>query len=577
MTKNVFIKSLPVVAMAMGDKMGVQVILQGNQARTDGKTIYLPALPEGDDSLWILARGYIDHEAGHVRHTDFSHMGGTPIHRTLTNILEDIRIELEMGRAYPGCAVNLRNLANHLAQEGAFTPDASRPEQLLPAWILTSCRSRVLKQEALEPIARKAHQGLACLLGPPLVGKIEKVLTRVNALQSTGQAAVLAEEILRLLRQGRDAADKPQKDRNIEPRQGKENPAEAQGSPRDEKGPSPSPSKPDGDNGRDTASCLPDFPEHDASSGSDRDGGEKEDTASGPNPAQIGAALRKILDADPEEFGDIGTHCAEKLNATSQSSEEHDLTGIYPGEMPAKELGPGPPPDLHQVRAETVGLRSRLTRLVQASRLNRSGTGRLGRLVDHRILHRLPTGDSRVFRRKEERKAINTAVLILLDRSGSMSGERIVLARKTVMALTDALTTIPGVKVATAAFPGTDDRVVPLTRFGQSVAKSQPGYGIGASGGTPLVQALGWVRAQMAVRQEPRKIVLVATDGQPRNPGTTQAMIKKLETEGVEMMGLGILDQGAISRFFRKSRTINSLSRLPEAVFGMLSDALMEG
>lgn len=571
MSQHLFIKSLPVVAMAMGNKMGVEVVMQGSQARTDGNTIYLPALPEGDKSLWILARGYIDHEAGHIRHTDFSHVGSTPIHRALTNILEDIRIELEMGGAYPGCAVNLRNLANHLAQEGAFTPEANRPEQLLPAWILTACRSRVLKQEALEPIARKARQDLEGLLGPSLVGKIEKVLTGVKALQSTGQAATMAEEILQLLRQEQDAADKQQKN------QGQEQKSEADGqSDQGQEGQCPPPSKWDGDSKQDASSGSPSFQDHDALSGSDRDGGEKADTASDPNPSRCRKALRKILDEDPGAFGDIGAHCAAKLSATSQNSEEHALTGIYPGETPAHELLSGPPPDLHQVRAETVGLRSRLTRLVQASRLKRSGAGRWGRLVDHRVLHRLPTSDPRIFRRKEERSAIHTAVFILLDRSGSMDGPRIGLAKKAVLALADALGTIPGVSVATAAFPGTDNRVVPLTRFGQSVARSKTGYGIGASGGTPLVPALGWARARMAVRRESRKIVLVATDGQPRNPATVKAMIRKLEAEGIEMMGLGILDNGVTGRYFRKNQTLKKLSELPETVFGMLRDALTE-
>lgn len=579
MTKNVFIKSLPVVAMAMGDKMGVQVIMRGSQAMTDGKTIYLPALPEGDDALWILARGYIDHEAGHVRHTDFSVMEGKPIHRTLTNILEDIRIEQEMGRAYPGCAVNLRNLANHLAQDGAFTPDASRPEQLLLGWILTDCRSRVLKQEALLSIARKAHQDLASLLGLPLVGKIEKELAKVDSLQSTRQASDLSERIIRLLQKEQKDVDQQQKDQKKAQQQDQGNQPDGnsgQGEGEDQFSAS---SKSDGEKQRDAA---PGTSSQNGSTRShlDQDCDQKSAKVVGSDtsPAQHQKVLKKILEEKPGEFGDIGAECAEKLNATSQNSNEWDRTGIYPGESSAQDLQLGPPPDIHQVRAETVGLRSRLTRLVQASKLKRSSAGRIGRLVDHRVLHRLPTGDPRVFRRKDEKTAINTAILVLLDRSGSMGGGtgRIELARKTVMALADALGTVPGVSVATAAFPGTGDRVVSLTRFGQSVAKSKANYGISANGGTPLDQSLGWVRAQMAIRQEPRKIVLVATDGQPRDPMTTKTMIQKLEVEGVEMMGLGIMDHGVTSHYFRKNKTISSLSELPEAVFGMLKDALTE-
>ena len=97
-----------------------------------------------------------------------------------------------------------------------------------------------------------------------------------------------------------------------------------------------------------------------------------------------------------------------------------------------------------------------------------------------------------------------------------------------------------------------------------------------ANGGTPLAQALGWARVQMAVRQERRKILLVATDGQPSNPKLVRALLEKLESEGVELMGLGILDQGTARHFFAKHRTVQRLSEMPEAVFGLFQEALTE-
>lgn len=97
-----------------------------------------------------------------------------------------------------------------------------------------------------------------------------------------------------------------------------------------------------------------------------------------------------------------------------------------------------------------------------------------------------------------------------------------------------------------------------------------------ANGGTPLAQALGWARVQMAVRQEQRKILLVATDGQPSNPGLVRALLERLEAEGVELMGLGILDQGTTRHFFARHRTVQSLSELPAAVFELFQEALTE-
>jgi cobalamin biosynthesis protein CobT len=181
-----------------------------------------------------------------------------------------------------------------------------------------------------------------------------------------------------------------------------------------------------------------------------------------------------------------------------------------------------------------------------------------------------------VFRRKEEKRAINTAVIVLLDRSGSMSGTRMELARKTVLALADVLGVIPGISVSTGAFPGKEGAVVSMTPFGRTASQTKDNYAMTANGGTPLAQALGWASVQMAVRQEQRKILLVATDGQPSNPGLVRALLERLEAEGVELMGLGILDQGTTRHFFARHRTVQSLSELPAAVFELFQEALTE-
>jgi Mg-chelatase subunit ChlD len=570
--------------MAMGNKMGVNVRIQGSQAMTDGSTIYLPVLPEGDDAAWILARGYLDHEAGHVRHTDFSVSEDTPMHKALANILEDVRIELAMGKAYPGCAVNLRNLAEHLATQGAFTPSSSKPEQLFLGWILTECRSRVLRQSALSPVAQKARTSLLKRLGAVLVNQVEVLLKRVDRLSTTRQVYDLAKEILDLLRHAQEQARKhspARKDENES--EGSSSPCrgqEAQGEPQNDNGTreKTSPATSTSDNQRSEEPA--DRSSSDSLSKLERDDtSDVSDSAGLPSDADK-EVLKRILTKNPGAFGDLGQITANALQAASDQAVKEkggaSMTGIYPGEQFAREVTCGSPPDLHQVRHETVALRSRLTRLVQASRLKRTCAGRLGRLIDHRTLHRLPAGDSRVFKRKEEKRAINTAVIVLLDRSGSMSGPRMELARKTVLALADVLGTIAGISVATAAFPGTDNAVVPMTPFGRSASRTRDNYAMTAEGGTPLAQALGWARVQMAVRQEKRKILLVATDGQPSNPGLVKALLERLENEGVELMGLGILDQGGTGHFFGRHRTVQSLSELPEAVFGLFQEALTE-
>ncbi len=62
-TKDV-LSCLPLVASILGDRYGVQVRIGGKDACTDGKIIYLPALPmDCEPEVLALAKGFCDHEA----------------------------------------------------------------------------------------------------------------------------------------------------------------------------------------------------------------------------------------------------------------------------------------------------------------------------------------------------------------------------------------------------------------------------------------------------------------------------------------------------------------------------------
>lgn len=65
-------KSLPLVASVLGERYGVEVRIGGDSAFTNGRVIQLPSLPhDSDEGVLALARGFLDHEAAHIRHTDF--------------------------------------------------------------------------------------------------------------------------------------------------------------------------------------------------------------------------------------------------------------------------------------------------------------------------------------------------------------------------------------------------------------------------------------------------------------------------------------------------------------------------
>jgi cobalamin biosynthesis protein CobT len=185
----------------------------------------------------------------------------------------------------------------------------------------------------------------------------------------------------------------------------------------------------------------------------------------------------------------------------------------------------------------------------------------------------LAARDTRLFPQRREQPALNTAVLLLLDRSGSMDGTKIQVAREAVLATALALEMMPGVQLATAAFPLGRKDVLPLTGFGQRVSATLPRYGLTADGGTPLAEALWWVAWQLLRRPEPRKLALIATDGAPNDWMAAQAIIQRLTAAGIDLVGIGI-KTGLVQTLFPTGVTIGQLKDLAPALFRLLQERL---
>ena len=111
---------------------------------------------------------------------------------------------------------------------------------------------------------------------------------------------------------------------------------------------------------------------------------------------------------------------------------------------------------LWKARAESVRLAAQLTGLVQARALCRDRTGKRGKKLDGKRLHRMAVGDSRLFCKRSEAITIDATVHLCLDISSSMSS-RMELAREAVLALAYALNQINGVTVSVSACPGKND------------------------------------------------------------------------------------------------------------------------
>ena len=191
-------------------------------------------------------------------------------------------------------------------------------------------------------------------------------------------------------------------------------------------------------------------------------------------------------------------------------------------------------------------------------------------------LHRVAVGDSRVFVRKEQRVAPNTAIHLLVDLSGSMAGGKDRVALDAALALALALEPISGVSAAVTAFPGlsgVDDRVTRILAHGERVSDRAGAFVQAGRGSTPMTGALWHAAADLLPRREERKVILVLTDGEPDDWDSAADIIGKAGVAGIELIGIGI--QQDVDRLFPVAIRIDDIRDLKTELFRVAERLLL--
>lgn len=191
------ISALPLIADVLGRKYGIRVYIGGDRAYTDGKDIHLPSLPlDADETTLNLARGYLDHEAAHLRSTDFKVMvqaGLSAIEKHVWNILEDRMVEHKLAKLYPGCRHNLTWLIKHIFLQNDTTSNPEPGTDIFD-WILCSIRSLdvpKLEHKVLE-LAQNVEKDFPGLLPKltPIIQSVPKTCLNTQACITTAKKMV---------------------------------------------------------------------------------------------------------------------------------------------------------------------------------------------------------------------------------------------------------------------------------------------------------------------------------------------------------------------------------------------------
>ncbi|MGX2963342.1 VWA domain-containing protein [Shewanella sp. FeAMO] len=544
--------ALPIVAAAYGEKFGVKVLIQGQDAFTDGERIVIPTANPDNPHYQQIAWGYLAHEAAHIRHTNFDMVqkaSSKPIRKALLNIIEDVRIENELAKDYPGTRRSISQVIEYMVD----TQQMSIPEQLEPAsnlqaWLLFRLRCHFLGQKALTPLYQAIDERVRQLFPAAAMSRLSAMLTAVPSLASTGEVLKLVDAIVAML----EEESRP---------------------PQDES---------DADGGDDIGQDA----SNDSNSSSDSQTPETSSSATG-DAAETSDSdnsdqadnLRQALEASAAHFEpDTFAQVAEVL---SEQAEGHQ--GVTPLSLPqAEQAMLGDEAILTLSASESAQIRARLRGMVQSSQDNRNHAKRYGlRVATHRLAAS-QAGESRLFIQRQPRIAPNAAVHLLVDISGSMGkpigeGNRkyFHVANEAALALAMALEGIPGVVPAVSYFPGIHQEVSIALLPKQSVRHRAACFDQKPRGCTPMAQAMWFAANSLLAQKQKRKLMIVLTDGDPDDWAATHDIVDRCRRSGFELLGIGIQTR-SVEKFFPQSIVINDVKDLKRELFEVTQQLLIQ-
>ena len=397
----------------------------------------------------------------------------------------------------------------------------------------------------------------------------------------------------------------------------------------------------DGDGGEDSDTDRGETEEEDVEGKENKDGAEvPKDSESGFVPAPDEMTLEEALKALDEMEDGIGEMTEDALSATISKElmsvspsdyrpydRSYDFIGLIDGaeehvKRTRKTFGAIPmhsPVDRYRMVPEgrklfelkiekhlSAGVSSTLAKDLERAIASRNRVQfipgqRRGR-IHGASLYRLAMNDDRVFRKKEDHRAVNACVQQVIDLSGSMDGVKIQLALASAYTIADALDRInvPNIITGFTTFGSPDYEtrskrgftrfealMLPIIKNWNEKANSPE---IRARMGCvcetfPLLnnvdgESIAQLATLFAGRMEDKKIMLVMSDGEPCATGSgfhqhLRAVTKEIETlSDIDLMAIGILTDEP-RRFYKNYALVNSVEELGPSVVTELSRIIL--
>lgn len=584
-----------------GRNQEASVIFEGTMAYTNGKEIVLPAIVQTIELTLEQAkvfRGYLDHEAGHLRHTNFPVFqefceanSGEAKH--IFNCLEDMRLERKVMEEYPGSRKNLRALSDALHPLDLKEVKAD-PSRFSGLNLQTVCAG--ILSEGRRDYGNPANAELVSMLPEKIQEWSKKWIETVHTLTSQ-ETMMLALEIEKLL-------DSTSKDKQ---KDNKSSGGEGQGLDGD---PSEFEFDKDGDPTK----------QH---SPKDKCGKAKQTK----DEVQVNSDFTNKISEWMESIEDqelpkvkargkvpyrvLTTRHDEVYTRNSVNSRRHFVHD---------KMKRGSPVGYETIKTSLGGtvtvMKAKLRRALMAvERRDWDYAREYGRLDTKRLVA-ATSGAPNVFKQPKDREELDTAVHLLVDLSGSMLGKKIEVAQKSITAFCECLEgtqiryQVSGFSSGGGGHTNEYERIFNQARkSGKTFHRVEPtNHFIYKKFNEPLQVAKGsvaciresaggnnsdrdavlWALNELQTCSQKRKVLMVLSDGQPLNDmlnensgngplvGALKDAIDECTKAGVQCVGIGILTKH-VRGLYPQSVSIEKVDDLSGAIFGQLTNILVGG
>lgn len=592
-----------------GRSQEATVVFEGDQAGTDGKVIYLPEMSNTADltiEQMMIMRGFIDHEAGHLRHSDMPLiMDKYPRWiknkkeglKTLHNSIEDIWMEPLVQKDYIGSTKNIAAVASKVNEREAEAVTGYDMKVVNASTVGMGIRVAGRRKYADNEHARKMWD----LLSKEVQDWSEKIVEEANKAESSSDTIRIAKAVWKKLEQDPELKSDPEEfDKEeqeslasqVEDGENKEEPKE------EPKESQKSPYK----------LIEPFFSDLSGSDG--RDGNESEvldmdavDLGEGPMKDMLKGNIPALTRPTGSLVGGyrIVTTKNDAVVDTKSPSKIKAMFFEFNGKKNSYYNNGSYEEQKAKISSHTAVIKTKLRRGILAQQKRDWEHGREHGRLDTRKLVAAVCGSTSVYKTRTDREDLDTAVLVLVDQSGSMGGSKIETARQCTIALSEALEgtsvsySIAGFTCFNANYNSRSagynyhryesNYILMYKKFSQRLnsAKNEISRMV-AHANNADYDALVWAISELKDRPESRKILVVLSDGEPACVTDAsqnelirhaKAAVEEGEKMGIEIVGLGI-NSSAVERIYKDHIVVKSLKDFSEVYLNKFIQLLVK-